>query len=84
MTERIDTTFWRRSTGDVAVVFVHGFLDDGHVWDRTIAALTTAGIETVQRDLAGSVIARMRAAPSRSRASPLTSAPSSTGWPSRS
>jgi pimeloyl-ACP methyl ester carboxylesterase len=49
----IDTTFWRRRSGDVAVVFVHGFLDDGHVWDRTIAALQTPGIETVQLDLAG-------------------------------
>jgi pimeloyl-ACP methyl ester carboxylesterase len=52
--EPMDMTFWRRRTGDVAVVFVHGFLDDGHVWDRTIAALTTPGIETVQLDLAGS------------------------------
>jgi hypothetical protein len=27
-------SFWRRGAGDIAVVFVHGFLDDGHVWDR--------------------------------------------------
>ena len=49
-----DLSYWRRGAGDVAVVFVHGFLDDGHVWDRTIAALKTRGIETVQLDLAGS------------------------------
>ena len=54
VTAMTDTSYWRRRVGDVAVVFVHGFLDDGHVWDRTIAALTTRGIETVQLDLAGS------------------------------
>jgi pimeloyl-ACP methyl ester carboxylesterase len=53
-TESVDMTFWRRRAGDVAVIFVHGFLDDGHVWDRTIAALRTPGVETVQLDLAGS------------------------------
>jgi pimeloyl-ACP methyl ester carboxylesterase len=52
--QSLDTTSWRRGAGNVAVVFVHGFLDDGHVWNRTIAALTTPGIETVQVDLAGS------------------------------
>jgi alpha-beta hydrolase superfamily lysophospholipase len=39
---------------NVAVVFVHGFLDDAQVWEDTIAALRTPGIEAVQLDLAGS------------------------------
>src|SRR6266480_4928967 len=48
-----DATFLRRGEGDLAVVFVHGFLDDLHVWDKVIAELKTPGIETVRLDLAG-------------------------------
>ena len=46
-------TYRRHGVGRRAMVFVHGFLDDQHVWDTTIAELTTPGIETVQLDLAG-------------------------------
>jgi pimeloyl-ACP methyl ester carboxylesterase len=56
-TERIDGTdirFRRQGSGDRALVFVHGFLDDQYVWDGVIAELTTQGFETLQLDLAGS------------------------------
>ena len=39
-TERIadtDLRFRRNGTGDAALVFVHGFLDDQYVWDGVIA-----------------------------------------------
>src|SRR5271170_723434 len=55
-TERIadtDLRFRRKGAGDVALVFVHGFLDDQHVWDGVIAELGHADVETVQLDLAG-------------------------------
>src|SRR6058998_2184460 len=48
-----DATFLRRGEGELAVVFVHGFLDDQHVWDEVIDELKTPGIETVRLDLAG-------------------------------
>ena len=48
-----DITFRRQGEGDRAIVFVHGFLDDQHVWDEVIAALETPGFERVQLDLAG-------------------------------
>jgi pimeloyl-ACP methyl ester carboxylesterase len=55
-TERIgnsDVRFRRQGEGEVAAVFVHGFLDDQYVWDHMISALTTSGIEWVTLDLAG-------------------------------
>ncbi len=48
-----DATFLRRGEGELAVVFVHGFLDDQHVWDKVIDELKTPGIETIRLDLAG-------------------------------
>ncbi|MET7296647.1 alpha/beta hydrolase [Streptomyces griseoloalbus] len=56
-TERVadsDIRFRRRGTGDSALVFVHGFLDDQYVWDGLIDSLATPGYEYVQLDLAGS------------------------------
>jgi pimeloyl-ACP methyl ester carboxylesterase len=38
---------------DRAIVFVHGFLDDRHVWDEVVAKLETPGFEHVQIDLPG-------------------------------
>jgi len=55
-TERIadtDLRFRRNGTGDAALVFVHGFLDDKYVWDGVIAELGREDVETVQLDLAG-------------------------------
>ena len=55
-TERIadtDLRFRRNGTGEAALVFVHGFLDDQHVWDGVIAELGREDVETVQLDLAG-------------------------------
>src|SRR5438093_9136742 len=44
-----DATFLRRGEGELAVVFVHGFLDDQHVWDKVIDELKTPRIETIRR-----------------------------------
>ena len=38
-----DATFLRRGEGELAVVFVHGFLDDQHVWDKVIHELKRQG-----------------------------------------
>jgi pimeloyl-ACP methyl ester carboxylesterase len=40
-------------TERLAAVFVHGFLDDRHVWAKVIDELRTPGIDTVQLDLPG-------------------------------
>jgi pimeloyl-ACP methyl ester carboxylesterase len=56
ISERIphrDAMFLRRGEGELAVVFVHGFLDDQHVWDKVIDELNTPGIETIRLDLPG-------------------------------
>jgi pimeloyl-ACP methyl ester carboxylesterase len=52
-TAPVDTTFRRHGEGDRTIVFVHGFLDDQHVWDEVIAELESPGVERVQLDLAG-------------------------------
>ncbi|MGW5464046.1 alpha/beta fold hydrolase [Streptomyces sp. NPDC003996] len=55
-TERVghsDVRLRRTGDGDVAVVFIHGFLDDQYIWDSLTAQLTTPGIEHVTLDLAG-------------------------------
>ncbi|MFE2431887.1 alpha/beta fold hydrolase [Streptomyces sp. NPDC059373] len=48
-----DIVFRRDGVGDSAVVFMHGWIDDLHVWDPVIAELSGSGFETVQLDLAG-------------------------------
>ncbi|MDX3265003.1 alpha/beta hydrolase [Streptomyces sp. MI02-2A] len=48
-----DVRFRRNGAGSRAVVLVHGFLDDQHVWDGVIAELSSEDVETVQLDLAG-------------------------------
>ncbi|MFJ3307349.1 alpha/beta fold hydrolase [Streptomyces sp. NPDC086549] len=55
-TERIghsDVRFRRHGEGELAAVFVHGFLDDQYVWDDMISVLTTSGLEWVTLELAG-------------------------------
>jgi len=37
---------------DLAIVFVHGFLDDRHTWDGVVNQLVT-GVETIRVDLYG-------------------------------
>lgn len=49
-----DTTVTRRGDGQFAVVYVHGFLDDRHVWDAVAARVDAQAFESVQIDLAGS------------------------------
>jgi len=48
-----DIVFRRDGAGDRAVVFMHGWIDDLHVWNPVIAELSTLGFETVRLDLAG-------------------------------
>ena len=48
-----DIVFRRDRDGPRALVFVHGFLDDQHVWDPVLADLSAPGFETVQFDQAG-------------------------------
>jgi pimeloyl-ACP methyl ester carboxylesterase len=50
----IDTTITRTGDGQFAVIFIHGFLDDRHVWDAVVSQLDTSAFEAVQVDLAGS------------------------------
>ncbi|PKW00004.1 pimeloyl-ACP methyl ester carboxylesterase [Amycolatopsis echigonensis] len=50
----LDTAATRRGEGRFAVVFVHGFLDDRHVWDGVVSQLDAPDFESVQIDLAGS------------------------------
>ena len=48
-----DIEYHRDGVGDSAVVFVHGWIDDLHVWSPVISELSGSGFETVQLDLAG-------------------------------
>jgi pimeloyl-ACP methyl ester carboxylesterase len=48
-----DIVFRRDGVGDRAVVFMHGWIDDLHVWGPVIAELSGSGFETVRSDLAG-------------------------------
>ena len=48
-----DIVFRRDRDGPRVLVFVHGFLDDQHVWDPVLADLSAPGFETVQFDQAG-------------------------------
>ncbi len=48
-----DIVFRRDRDGHRALVFVHGFLDDQHVWGPVLAELSAPGFETVQFDQAG-------------------------------
>jgi pimeloyl-ACP methyl ester carboxylesterase len=50
----IDTAVTRRGDGQFMAVFVHGFLDDRHVWDNVVSQLDAPEFEFVQIDLAGS------------------------------
>jgi pimeloyl-ACP methyl ester carboxylesterase len=43
----------RDGAGDRVIAFMHGFLDDQHVWDPVIAELTASEFEIVRLDLAG-------------------------------
>jgi len=48
-----DIGFRRDGAGDRVIVFMHGFLDDQHVWDLVIAELMASEFEIVRLDLAG-------------------------------
>lgn len=43
----------RDGAGDRVIAFLHGFLDDQHVWDPVIAELRASEFEIVRLDLAG-------------------------------
>ena len=48
-----DIALRRDGAGDRVVVFMHGWIDDLHVWSPVIAELSASGFETVRLDLAG-------------------------------
>jgi pimeloyl-ACP methyl ester carboxylesterase len=48
-----DIALQRDGVGGRALVFMHGWIDDLHVWGPVIAELSAPGFETVQLDLAG-------------------------------
>jgi pimeloyl-ACP methyl ester carboxylesterase len=48
-----DFAFRRAGSGSYAVVFVHGFLDDQHIWESVIEKLSVSDFETVRFDLPG-------------------------------
>src|SRR5260370_20721992 len=48
-----DFAFRRDGSGSYAVVFVHGFLDDQHIWEPVIEKLSVSDFETVRFDLPG-------------------------------
>ena len=48
-----DIVVRRDGVGDRAIVFLHGWIDDMHVWRPVIDGLSAPGFETVQLDLAG-------------------------------
>ena len=48
-----DIELRRNGAGDRAIVFMHGFLDDQHIWEPVIAELTASEFEIVRLDLAG-------------------------------
>ena len=54
VTSIADTMVTRRGDGPLAVVYVHGFLDDRHTWDAVAARVDAETFESVQVDLAGS------------------------------
>jgi pimeloyl-ACP methyl ester carboxylesterase len=65
-----DLVFRRDRGGRRALVFVHGFLDDQHVWAPVLAGLSAPGFETVQFDQAG-----FGTAPGQPGQSPSTGSP---------
>jgi pimeloyl-ACP methyl ester carboxylesterase len=48
-----DIVIRRDGEGDRVVVFLHGWIDDLHVWSPVIAEMSASGFETVRLDLAG-------------------------------
>ncbi|WP_116202537.1 alpha/beta fold hydrolase [Amycolatopsis circi] len=48
-----DIALRRTGHGPLALVFVHGFLDDLRLWDPLVARLDPAAVETVQADIPG-------------------------------
>lgn len=50
----VDFNVFRHGKGDVAVIFVHGYLDNHAVWDEIVPLLGDAGAELVTFDTPGS------------------------------
>jgi pimeloyl-ACP methyl ester carboxylesterase len=48
-----ELVFSRDGVGDRAIVFMHGWIDDQHVWAPVVAELSVLGFESVRSDLAG-------------------------------
>src|SRR5688572_11633811 len=48
-----DPSLTTTGSGDVAVLFIHGFLDDQSVWDDVVSELATADAQLLRLDLAG-------------------------------
>ncbi|BCW43843.1 alpha/beta fold hydrolase [Arthrobacter sp. StoSoilB5] len=51
--QKQDPSLTTTGSGDVAVLFIHGFLDDQSVWDDVVSELATANAQFLRLDLAG-------------------------------
>ena len=51
--QKQDPSLTTSGSGDVAVLFIHGFLDDQSVWDDVVSELATADVQLLRLDLAG-------------------------------
>lgn len=51
--QKQDPSLTTTGSGDVAVIFIHGFLDDQSAWDDVVSELATVNAQLLRLDLAG-------------------------------